>query len=41
VDGFVEDRFYRYQDGVHGVLPGLLARCTIRDLAEAIAGQLT
>ena len=41
VDSFVEDHFYRYQDGVHGVLPGLLARCTTRDLAEALTGQLT
>jgi len=40
VDSFVEDRFYRYQDGVHGVLPGLLARCTTRNLAEALADQL-
>jgi len=40
VDGFVEGRFYRYQDSVHGVLPGLLARCTTRDLAEALADQL-
>ena len=40
LDSFVEDRFYRYQDAVHGVLPGLLARCTTRDLADVLADQL-
>jgi len=40
VDSFVENRFYRYQDGVHGVLPGLLARCTTGDLEKALADQL-
>ncbi len=41
VDSLVEDRFYRYQDGVHGVLPGLLARCTTNNLAEGLVDQLT
>ncbi len=40
VDELVEDRFYRYQEGVHSILPGLLARCTAADLTEAVKAQL-
>ncbi len=39
IDELVTNRFYRYQDSVHGVVPGLLSRCTDKDLAEALAGQ--
>ncbi len=40
LDRMVESRFYHYQEGVHTVLPGLLARCTAADLAEAVQDQL-
>jgi len=41
IDDLVDQRFYRYQDSVHGVVPGLLGRCTGQDLAQALAGQST
>ena len=41
IDDLVTSRFYRYQDGVHGVLFGLLSRCTGDDLTKALAGQST
>ena len=40
MDELVEGRFYRYQDDVQSVLPGLLARCTAADLTEAVQAQL-
>ncbi len=40
LDDLVGSRFYRYQDGIHSVLPGLLARCTATDLTEVLKDQL-